>query len=219
VLPEPKFFSVETFCRRGVAWYAEHYFSAADPETIVGEKSVTYMDHPAAARRIRKTLPDVLLIFILRNPTDRAYSHYLYSKKNLLESTPTFAEAIITEPWRDRRCPSMLTTTRPWSYMARSRYVHDLRRFYDEFSDNQIKVVFYEEFFSDLAGGAAEVCQFLGVRNFAEELTLARINAASGDGAPEMAAAMREFLDEGFRADNRALSQLLGRSLPSNWST
>ena len=49
---------------------------------MIGEATVEYLVDPQACKRIYKHLPDVKLIFILRNPINRAWSHYWHRVKN-----------------------------------------------------------------------------------------------------------------------------------------
>lgn len=89
---EPAFFYVDDLYRRGLDWYVETYFSGCGPG-ICGEASPQYMMSQAAARRIANDLPGVKIIMLLRNPIQRAYSHYLMSRRRRRESR-TFDEVI-----------------------------------------------------------------------------------------------------------------------------
>ncbi len=80
---EPDFFSVEANYELGLDWYTS-LFAAAEPNQICGEASTTYsrcQQHPNAAERIARTLPNVKLIYIMRHPIDRAYSFYVHRLK------------------------------------------------------------------------------------------------------------------------------------------
>ena len=82
VKPEPKFFSVDEIFNLGIEYYSSTWFRNLSLAKIAGEKSTNYLESPSAAARIHKHLPDVKLIFILREPADRAYSNYLWSRMN-----------------------------------------------------------------------------------------------------------------------------------------
>lgn len=60
---------------KGVGWYKQ-LFEGWNGEKAIGEKSVGYMIHKESPIRIKKLIPDIKIIFVLRNPVDRAYSHY-----------------------------------------------------------------------------------------------------------------------------------------------
>src|SRR5688572_16204892 len=55
-------------------WYASLFEPARDDQ-VVGEDSTTYLASERAPARVRALLPDVRLVFLLRDPVERAYSH------------------------------------------------------------------------------------------------------------------------------------------------
>jgi hypothetical protein len=81
---EPEFFSYNERYHQGVEWYAS-LFSQAAPHQVCGEASTGYTHQlpliPEIPERIFKLLPQVKLIYIVRNPIDRAYSCYLQQIK------------------------------------------------------------------------------------------------------------------------------------------
>lgn len=60
---------------KGHKWYT-NLFSDLPSSTLLGEKSVSYLESKYAATRIKSFVPYIKLIFMLRNPIDRAYSQY-----------------------------------------------------------------------------------------------------------------------------------------------
>ena len=77
---EPEFFSDDAIHARGQAWY-ESLFAAAPPGARLGEASTGYTKlptHPDAVARIRTLLPEVRLVYIIRNPLERLVSHYIH---------------------------------------------------------------------------------------------------------------------------------------------
>ena len=77
---EPEFFSDDAIHARGRAWY-ESLFAAAPPGARLGEASTGYTKlptHPEAVARIRTLLPEVRLVYIIRNPLERLVSHYIH---------------------------------------------------------------------------------------------------------------------------------------------
>ena len=57
---------------KGLDWYKDQF----PDNKITGETSPYYIIHPHAPRRIAQAKPDVKILILLRNPGDRAYSHY-----------------------------------------------------------------------------------------------------------------------------------------------
>ncbi len=77
---EPNFFSDEANYARGIEWYAS-FFAGAGDQLLLGESSTHYSmlpTHPHTVERMRSTLPNVKLIYVMRHPIDRLTSHYLH---------------------------------------------------------------------------------------------------------------------------------------------
>ncbi len=76
---------------KGMDWYRAQFPDCAGG-LVTGEASPYYVFHPHVPERVRRHLPDVKLITLLRNPVDRAYSHYQHEVR--LEREPlSFEEA------------------------------------------------------------------------------------------------------------------------------
>ncbi len=93
-LKEPEFFSRDEVFARTERWY-RGLFAGAGEHQVCGEASTTYTRWPHTAdapARIAEMLPGVRLIYIMRNPVDRAYSHYAHHMR--LEVSMTFEEAL-----------------------------------------------------------------------------------------------------------------------------
>ncbi|WP_159790882.1 sulfotransferase family protein [Sodalinema gerasimenkoae] len=69
---------------RGLDWYFAHFPQIPEGSHLqTGEACPGYLDFYETAERLRETLPHVKLIVLLRNPVDRAISHYLQKSKKL----------------------------------------------------------------------------------------------------------------------------------------
>ncbi len=98
---EPDFFAIESHYARGMDWYTS-LFSDAEPHQICGEASTTYsrlQKYPKSLERIVATLPNIKLIYIMRQPIDGAYSFYIHRLKGAryhpeLAVSDTFEETI-----------------------------------------------------------------------------------------------------------------------------
>jgi hypothetical protein len=76
-LKEIDFFSIDSNWKKGVKWY-ESYFT--ENSKIRGESSTSYSKHPAfdnVAKRMYSVLPNVKLIYLIRDPIERIVSHYI----------------------------------------------------------------------------------------------------------------------------------------------
>ena len=124
----------------------EAQFVGVAGEAAVGEFSPQYVNYPRAAARIAEALPDVRLLASLRSPADRAYSCWLGSVKNGLESEA--AE----------------TAIRPGSlYVERGFYRQKLEPFLALFPQERIRIVLFEDLARDAATVMAGIYEFLGV--------------------------------------------------------
>jgi hypothetical protein len=133
-------------------------FDGAKGEKALGEASVLYLYAPTAAQRIRKTIPEVKLIAILRNPIDRAFSSYSHLRRDGREKLADFSEALRAEDSRVRGKWQHL-----WHYKQLGFYYAQLTRYYDIFPADQITVFTYDEFRANSLRVMKEIFAFLGV--------------------------------------------------------
>jgi hypothetical protein len=105
---EPQYFSREEVNRRGIDWYRS-LFAAASPDQICGEASTCYTRWPHfgdVAGRIAASLPGARLIFIMRNPVDRAYSHY----RHLMQERDKLGEPVLSFQAALEQIPEIIDT-------------------------------------------------------------------------------------------------------------
>jgi hypothetical protein len=209
MVPEPKFFLVCELWRRGVDYYSRKWFDPLPTGRVLGEKSANYLESPEVAERIFRAVPPVKLIFLLRNPVDRAYSNYLWSRQNGLESE-TFERALALEEQRDRDLAPNLRYARPHAYFSRGLYADHLVRFYKRFPRQQILVLRHEDLATCPERVAANFHRFLGVSEMpglARELS--PINAAKLSPSEPLPEVLRRELVKRYRAANARLGVLL----------
>jgi hypothetical protein len=145
----------------------EKLFERAGAATAVGEASPIYLIHPAAADRIRATLPDVRLIAILRHPVDRAHAAWSGLLRDGDEDSPTIEEALTMEDTRLREgwTPSA-------GLVHNGLYFQMLSRYYDRFPRHQIRVYLFDDLVQDPRGLLRDLFGFLGVdESFAPDLS------------------------------------------------
>jgi len=213
--PEPKFFLRDDEYAKGLQYYSEKWFAAAAAGKIAGEKSTDYLEHRAAAARIARDLPQVKLIFILREPVSRAYSNYLWTKMNGLE-TEDFATALAIEDRRERELPERLKFTRPFSYFSRGLYAELLEPYVSRFRPDRLLIARFEDIVEHPAALAEAVQRFIGVRSRpGDALGLGVINPSEQD-VIGLAEETRRELAERYREPNRRLAALLGSTM---WPT
>jgi Sulfotransferase domain len=208
--PEPKFFLVDELWQLGIDYYSEKWFDPLPAGRVLGEKSSNYLESPEAAGRIYRALPGVKLVFLLRNPVDRAYSNYLWSRQNGLE-TETFERALALEEQRERDLAAHLRYARPHAYFSRGLYAKHLMRFYDRFPQEEILVLRFEDVRSRPEDIAAAFHRFLGVTEMpALARGAGRVNAARCSRSEPLSPLLRRRLIERYSAANFRLAALLG---------
>jgi hypothetical protein len=198
---------------KGLEYYSTKWFEGVEPSKIAGEKSTDYLESSAAAARIAKHLSHVKLIFLLREPVSRAYSNYLWSKMNGLE-TEDFATALRLEARREHELPERLKFTRPFSYFSRGLYADLLEPYFNRFVEHQLFVARYEDISERPAAVADAVHRFLGVAprpSDVEGLGVLNPSARDVHGLPDD---VRRELSERFVEPNQRLATLLGPSFP-----
>jgi hypothetical protein len=213
VKPEPKFFLVDDLYRLGLDHYARTWFADVGGARLAGEKSTDYLESAAAAARIARDLPDVKLVFILREPASRAYSNYLWTRMNGLE-TEEFETALRLEEARERSLPERLRFARPFSYISRGMYAEMLRPYFDRFPREQMLIVRFEDIIHEPRRLGRRLHRFLGVDERPQDADgLGVINPAERPvgGMPETA---RRELAERYAEPNRQLARMLGPGFP-----
>lgn len=207
--PEPKFFLVDELHARGLDWYSRTWFAGAPPGVVCGEKSTNYLESAAAARRMAASVPLARLVFILRDPVERAWSNYLWSRMNGLEAE-SFERALELEDARERSLAPDQRFSRPHAYFSRGLYAELLAPWLARFPRERILYLRCEDIPRRPEGLASRLHAFLGVEARPQDATgLGVVNAAEGADQP-MPQAVRSALRERYAAANRRLGELLG---------
>ncbi|WP_299413474.1 sulfotransferase [Acaryochloris sp. IP29b_bin.148] len=133
-------------------------FTKVTNETAIGEASTWYLGSKKAPEKIKHYAPNIKLIAILRNPIERAHSHYWHLYRKNLEPLNTFKKAIEAE---ERRMDCGWLPD--WYYTTEGFYYRHLSRYMDLFSGDQIKVYLYEDFCSNPHYILKDIFQFLEV--------------------------------------------------------
>lgn len=212
----------------GESWYRAHFplrasrriARLAGRRLVSFEASVDYLLHPLAAARAAATVPDAKLIVMVRDPVERAWSHWRHMVRLGLEDLD-FASAIECEVQRlagemeraarepERRPKALLR----YSYQLRGRYARHLEPWLEHFPRRQVRVVRAEDLFAQPAATYAEILRFLELPPDEQQsfpnYSYARSPAGRDVPPPPVAALLRaELADEANR-----LSQLIGEEI------
>jgi hypothetical protein len=204
---------------RGLRWYRNQFPLLKKPPSeregqITGESSPYYLFHPLAAKRAWETLPQAKIIVLLRDPVDRAYSHYWNSVRSGHEKL-SFEEAIEKEPVRlhgERKnirlnSSSRSRTYQHYSYVRRGFYLKQLRPWLKRFPENQVLIIQSEEFYRQPSRIIQQVTDFLQLPPH-EINTDTKFN--DGGDYPPMKESTRKWLADRFRPYNERLYEYLG---------
>jgi hypothetical protein len=211
--------------QRGLAWYRSRFPSGwrnvfklfGRREVISGESSPYYMFHPLVPQRIRQQLPQVRLIALLRNPVDRAFSHYKHVRGKNQETLP-FEQAIACETERlageeekMRRDPGYYSNAHHrHGYLSRGIYADQLTRWFDVFPREQMLILKSEELYRKPHELVRQTLSFLKPE-WADDSTAGEYKRHNETSSEPLAPELRSRLAEFFRPHNIRLYQLLGR--------
>ena len=209
VTPEPKFFLVDHLYERGLQFYSDTWFASANSTRLAGEKSTDYLESAAAAERIARDIPDVKLVFILREPVDRAYSNYLWTRMNGLE-TEDFATALRLEDQRERELPERWKFARPFSYFSRGLYADLLAEYFRRFPRREMLILRFEDIEDHGGDLAARLHRFLGVDPRPQDAEGLGVINPSEDRGETLDDNLRRDLASRYADSNRRLAAMLG---------
>jgi hypothetical protein len=164
--PECNFFYKSWEYKKGPLYYAEKYFSDVKDEIAIGERSSLYLhgDFLGVPKRIYDLLPNVKLIFCLRNPTERAFANYRFSVLSGYEHK-SFERALESENLRFERAKGWKSEIQPNLYRRRGKYMSQLQEFLTYFPRENLLFIKSEEMNKNPNATLSQVFNFLGVRN------------------------------------------------------
>jgi Sulfotransferase domain len=214
----------------GLDWYRSFFPTTAarwllrrtGRDLVAGESTPYYLFHPLVPERLAATLPEVRLIAVLRDPVDRAYSHYHLMRRKRLEKL-SFADAVAAEEERlaGKEARILADPTfrsyqhRHHTYLSRGLYAEQLERWFAHFPREQFLILRSEDLFARPADVFGQVLEFLGVR----AMPLTRIRHRNQSSYPKLDSSVRAQLEDFFAEPNAQLARLLGEDLAWNPST
>ena len=213
---------------RGAPWYRGNFPTRRQLQrlgqgAVTGEATPYYLYHQAAAERIAGLVPRASLIAVLRDPADRAISHYFHSVRTGMDTRPirqAFAEEnayVQAEEKHVLRDDYTSDQHRMWSYVARGHYAQQLEEYFKRFSRKQMLILKSEELFADPQMAVREVTDFLGI----DPVTLSDVEVLNAGTYLKSDSSeveqVREELRRYFESHNQRLSELLDRDF--TWST
>lgn len=209
----------------GINWYRSFFPLKSDMEkhekvskkrALTGEATPYYLFYPWSAGRIFEQIPNAKLIVLLRNPIDRAYSHFRQEIRRNTE-TLSFEMAIESENERLKNERKKVMndeiyhspTLQDFSYISRGLYIDQLKAFGRYFSRQQMLILKSESFFEKPQSTYDRVLSFLDLDPMQLENPIA-YNAGNDE---EDISHIRPQLATIFKAHNQRLYEFVGE----NW--
>ena len=232
---EVHFFDSDINFNKGINWYRSHFPISRNfisglylSKMLVGEATPSYMFCPHVPKRMAKFLPDIKLIALLRNPVDRAYSHYRHLVRAGREDL-SFEKAIKKETKieiRSEIIENKLSTNyqnNTYSYLRRGIYVDQLKLWFTFFDKDQLLVLKTEDLANNPSKTYKKVLDFLEL-SYWEPQQYRRLNSDPDNsrenpscvGLPKINKETRKKLVDYFEPHNQSLYQYLG--IDFGWS-
>lgn len=234
----------EHYYGRGFEWYEKH-FRPSDGNSAIAEVSNTYIFAPEVAARLYEYNPNAKVVVTVRDPIERALSHYLFFVRSGI-NVPCFEEAIRHHE----------------HFIWRGLFFKHVQAYLRYFAPEQIKVMVFEDLHRDSDAYGTELLRFLDLdpavpqfdadqyrlpaskprskflarslkqgadvaRELGMEAWVHRIKHSvvpkvayrplAQQEKPTIAPDVRSQLIDYFQADTRALSEFMGRDLSAEW--
>lgn len=212
---------------RGLDWYKTNFPTFKTKKKIenetkikflTGEASPYYIFSPLSLERIHKDLPNIKIIVLLRNPIDRAYSHYMHKKRLSWEPANSFEEAIKEDEERfeimkDKFMKDELheydQSTYAVPYLSIGKYHIHIKKLMKIISAEQILILKSTELSQMPEKTMEKVLNFLKISTN-EKIDFKKSNVGKYD---KMNNKTREKLIEYYKPHNKELEKILGIEL------
>lgn len=188
---ETNFFALQYLYDKGTSWYAKEFYSSASESLKVGDISTAYMTFAEiAVKRLRECCHEkTKLIFMIREPVRRAYSHYCMRRYNNLAEEEQFCDLVKRIATRIRQYDEkqLEELSKGYSYIKRIddrsidlddwKYVHYFKNglynqtievFERYFLKDNIKVILFEDFATNQKEITEEIFDFIGCSNYSK---------------------------------------------------
>jgi len=175
---EPEFFARDDIYDRGIDWYF-NLFSNASNTQVCGEASTLYsltQLYPKTVVRMNELLPNVKIIYVVREPIKRAFSYYTQLIKNYQNSTKnyivnrTFEECIFPEKFPNRVNREQFFASfdqhlldTPGTFIGGGMYMTNIENYLEFYNQENILLIDFDDLVKNIDEVAAKICKFIGV--------------------------------------------------------
>ncbi len=210
---------------KGLAWYKSHFptkfahamkTKKAGEKLLLGDATPYYLHHPHAPKRAARIVPDAKVIALLRNPIERAFSHWVERSRQDVE-TLSFEEAIEAEAVRlageEQKMldePGYTSYAHQhFSYIDQGRYARGLKRWFDAYSQDHLLVIKAEDLYESPEDTYGQVLNYLEIGHH-EPKEFAAWNKKS---KPEFSSKTRSIIADALADDIKEVETLLGKKM------
>lgn len=177
-LKEPHFFDDPEAYSRGIEWYSKSFFPEESQCCLCGDATPVLHLPKIVGPRISQTYENSAVkprfVVVLRDPVERAWSHYLHRKRNMVESE-SFEAALDLEEERLSAKPTAWV-----GYFRDGLYGQQMETWFELFGQEKFLVLLNEELRKDPSGTVNQILSFLGVEDGgAKSLASLHSNTAS----------------------------------------
>lgn len=164
-IKEPAFFSISITRRKPVDDEDEYLklFQNSKIDQPIGEASTRYFIDPKSPLLIKQKIPQAKIIILLRDPVERAFSSYLYYLRR--ENPQSFHDVMKKSMETDLSGDYLLCLV-----IKGGLYYESVKKYIDVFGSDSVKILFYEEFFSDIENNFKDLLRFLEIESKPPEI-------------------------------------------------
>ena len=211
---------------RGIDWYRNHFpqnnkrtLGASGVRNLCFEASPSYMIYPPALERIKKDIPSVKLIVLLRDPVERAYSHYRHNVRRGREKL-SFRESLEAETERtsiksqipgNLKFETISPGYRHFSYVQTSLYAKTIKNIFEFFDKESVLLIKSRDLLSNPQLITENVFHFLAVDYLGKNIDFAQKN--TGIGTKIENELILKYVKDIFETDIQNLKTLTGIDL------
>ncbi len=228
---ETEYFTIDY--DKGEAWYRAHFplrvrrtvHEWRGNRLLAFEATPDYLFDPRAPERLAGMLPDAKLVVMLRDPVERAYSHYHHNVRHGLEDL-SFRDAIAAED--ERIAPDIaamrndadnrVRNFRNYSYVSRGQYGEQIARWLDLFDRDRFLFIIAEDFFEDPESALHSLEAFVDIETWSPpEFVNYSYVGDSVAGNPDLPPDLRSELQDRFVSTASDIERLTGITVPWNY--
>ena len=200
---------------KGLEWYQAQFQPLNSQNNLItGEASPYYIFHPLVPERVYQLFPKVKLIALLRNPVDRAISHY-YHEVRLGYETMGLEDAIASEPIRLKGEIEKIIADgnyysfnhRHFTYLSRGIYIDQLQTWMKYFPKEQFLIIPSDDLFINPDRTLTKVFEFLGLPAY----QLTHYTKYNSGEYPPISQEIYQQLQAYFKPHNQKLETLLAQ--------